>query len=413
MDNHPIPQDVTGFQFRLIGDMTVKQFAYLAAAAILGWISFTLPLPIIVKFPLAFIVVGSGIALAFLPIEGRPLDVMVSHFLQALFSPNQYIYQKVGIDLNPYVTPVKAKTATSPTTTVSPAKSQKELQAFLQKLPKKAKNKYDEREMVFFQNITQSAQPQPTASPNQMTSLLHGLPHIMSMHQGQSLPPIQPPEPVQEIQQPAQEAPKDKLEKEAEAIKHEIEESKQQEAKVVNTPIQPEVHQHTIELERQLQEMMQQKQQLEKQLFALSQKLQTSQQHPYTPSMAQATPVTQNVRKIPKSMGAQVGLLSLPDSPNLITGIIKDPRGNVLPNILIEVKDKDGNPVRAFKTNNLGQFASATPLLNGVYTIEFEDTAGKNKFDLVQIEATGDPLTPLEVTSTDEREQLRKELFGK
>lgn len=411
MDNHPIPQDVTGFQFRLIGDMTVKQFAYLAAAAILGWIAFTLPLPVILKFPLAFVVVGSGIALAFLPIEGRPLDVMVSHFLQALFSPNQYIYQKVGIDLNPYVAPVKAKTANSPTVAVSPAKSQQELQAYLQKLPKKAKNKYDEREMVFFQNLTQSVQPQQASSPSQMTSLLHGLPHIMSMHQQ----PVssQQPEPKEEAQQPVQEAPKDKLEKEAEAIKHEIEESKQKEAKVVNTPIQPEVHQHTVELERQLQEMMQQKQQLEKQLFALSQKLQTSQQHAFSPSMAQATPVTQNVRKIPKSMGAQIGLLALPDSPNLITGIIKDPRGNVLPNILIEVKDKDGNPVRAFKTNNLGQFASATPLLNGVYTIEFEDTAGKNKFDLVEIEATGEPLTPLEVTSTDEREQLRKELFGK
>ena len=44
MDNHPIPQDVTGFQFRLIGDMTIKQFAYLAGGMILAWIFLASPL---------------------------------------------------------------------------------------------------------------------------------------------------------------------------------------------------------------------------------------------------------------------------------------------------------------------------------------------------------------------------------
>src|SRR3989338_4380812 len=31
MDAHPVPQDVNSFQFRLIGDMTIKQFTYLAS----------------------------------------------------------------------------------------------------------------------------------------------------------------------------------------------------------------------------------------------------------------------------------------------------------------------------------------------------------------------------------------------
>lgn len=111
-------------------------------------------------------------------------------------------------------------------------------------------------------------------------------------------------------------------------------------------------------------------------------------------------------------MATAVGTPFVPDVPNLITGIIKDSRGNVLPNILIEVKDKDGNPVRAFKTNPLGQFASATPLLSGTYTISFEDPQGKHSFDAVEITANGEVLLPFEIISIDARERLRQELFG-
>ena len=84
---------------------------------------------------------------------------------------------------------------------------------------------------------------------------------------------------------------------------------------------------------------------------------------------------------------------------------------HILPNILVEVKDKHGHPVRAFKTNQLGQFASETPLMNAAYTIEFEDTAGKNKFEAVEIEAKGEILLPIEIVSHDLRAELRKQLF--
>jgi len=91
---------------------------------------------------------------------------------------------------------------------------------------------------------------------------------------------------------------------------------------------------------------------------------------------------------------------------------VKDSRGNVLPNILIEVKDNNNNPVRAFKTNALGQFASATPLLNGTYTVTFEDSAKVHTFDIVEIVAKGEIMQPIEIISLDKREELRKELFG-
>jgi hypothetical protein len=76
------------------------------------------------------------------------------------------------------------------------------------------------------------------------------------------------------------------------------------------------------------------------------------------------------------------------------------------------VKDKEGNPVRAFKTNPLGQFVSATPLTSGVYSIELEDPKKQHAFDIIQINAGGQIMLPIEVISHDAREELRKALFN-
>jgi hypothetical protein len=113
-----------------------------------------------------------------------------------------------------------------------------------------------------------------------------------------------------------------------------------------------------------------------------------------------------------KGFGKVSNTPSMPDSPSLITGITKDARGNALSNILVEVKDKDNNPVRAFKTNEFGRFASATPLANGNYTIEFEDPKAQNRFEKISINVTGQIIMPIEASSIDAREELRKSLFS-
>lgn len=70
MENHPIPQDVTGFKFKLIGSVTVKQFLYILAGGILAIVCYILPVSPFIKLPLAFICGGMGVMLAFVPIEG-------------------------------------------------------------------------------------------------------------------------------------------------------------------------------------------------------------------------------------------------------------------------------------------------------------------------------------------------------
>ncbi|MBI2420961.1 MAG: PrgI family protein, partial [Candidatus Levybacteria bacterium] len=109
MENHPIPQDITGFQFKLVGNMTVKQFVYLASGAILGWIFFISPLPVIIRLPLAVLFIAGGAIVAFVPVEGRPMDVMIGNFIKALLSPTKYVYSKEPPPLPPHSLPIEPK----------------------------------------------------------------------------------------------------------------------------------------------------------------------------------------------------------------------------------------------------------------------------------------------------------------
>ncbi|MEK6847175.1 MAG: PrgI family protein, partial [Nanoarchaeota archaeon] len=99
MENHPIPQDVTGFKFRLIGSVTVKQFLYLLGFGILTTVAFILPINILLKIPMMVVFALIGISLAFVPIEGRPMDIMLINFAKAIPSENRYIYRKRGVNL--------------------------------------------------------------------------------------------------------------------------------------------------------------------------------------------------------------------------------------------------------------------------------------------------------------------------
>ncbi len=354
MENHPIPQDVTSFQFKLIGNMTIKQFAYVASSVVLAWLLYTLAISVFIKFPLILLVTFVGFCLAFLPVEGRPVDVMLIHFIQALFASNQYIFHMHVGELLQTTAPQKPIAIPK---TAMPTKKE-DLQLFLSTLEKPAKDTTEKKELAFLNNITTMQNLSPVAQP--------------------AAPPIQqaaaptPPLPPQPSLPPQE---------------------KTQEYKT---------------LMGELEQARLQKEQLEKELVALKQNLANQQQA----TMPVAPPPPPVVKKLAvKPFGKIVGLPN-PESPNIIMGLIRDSRGNVLPNILVEVKDKDGNPVRAFKTNGFGQFISATPLLNGVYTLEFDDPQDQHKFDAVELTVTGSIISTIEVTSVDQREELRKALFN-
>lgn len=405
MDNHPIPQDITGFEFKLIGNMTVKQFAYVAAGVFLGWVFYIMPLLFIVKILLALVSVGIGVALAFIPIEGRPLDVMVKNFFRAVFSPTQYIYRKVGGALSiqsPQVAVAKSDNSKNA--------AQKQLKDFLNALPI-PKNKLDKKETIFFESLNEYGANKPL---QQMPGFVPSHAFTSKAQPSQqptppsSIPKNQPPLPI--------DGSEEALQKSAALLQKELREAQIKEAQAPQRSSEDYLtaHQKVLELQKNLSDLLSQKQDLETRLIDLQRKIASEGKSVFSPSMAQPDELkeTRFVRSIPQSMQKSAGLPIASEFPNVITGIIKDPRGNPLSNILVEVKDAQGNAVRAFKTNALGQFASATPLINGEYTIAFEDPKNQNKFDTVAFKANGEVILPIEIISVDTREELRRSLFS-
>jgi len=430
MENHPIPQDITGFQFKLIGNMTIKQFIYLAVGAFFAWVFFfLLGLPSIIKFPLSVISFALGAMIAFVPIDGRPMDVMIANFIKALISPTQFLYQKEGFRLS------EAKTGPAHIAPVVSAP-----------IIKHAANPIVTRQSIQTAPVS-STQSNPIVTPAPVSITQVNPTVAQSAIQTAAQPiqqmptiPIQLPTPqahpvIQELddhdeankaKEEIQKANMEKLSLEGHVVelKKELEVKNAEQHAPQETaapqPVQPQPTMQTqqqqsqqqINLEKELEEARRQREALERELLTLKAQAQTAAQPTFNPVIAKPVLPTQRVRQVPQGMEKSAGLPAMPEAPNLITGIIKDPRGNPLPNMLVEVKDQDSNPVRAFKTNALGRFASATSLSNGKYLITFEDPKEQHKFDAVQMEMQGAPVMPLEIISVDPREELRRELFN-
>jgi len=94
MEQHPIPQQISSYEFKLVGDMTLKQFLKAAIGIVLAIMINSTKLIVFVKWPLMLLFAGSGLALAFVPFEDRPLETWVISFLKAIYSPTIYIYRR-------------------------------------------------------------------------------------------------------------------------------------------------------------------------------------------------------------------------------------------------------------------------------------------------------------------------------
>lgn len=102
MESHPIPQQISSYQFRLVGDMTLKQFFQIAGGSVVAIIIYSLPLMGIIKWPFVILSALLGIALAFLPLEERPLERWIIAFFKSVYSPTIFSWKKTEKEFNYY-----------------------------------------------------------------------------------------------------------------------------------------------------------------------------------------------------------------------------------------------------------------------------------------------------------------------
>ncbi len=98
MGQHPIPQQISSYEFKLVGEMTLKQFLKAAAGIILAILINSTKIVVLIKWPLMLVAGGTGLLLAFVPFEDRPLETWVKAFLKSIYSPTIYTYRKKNED---------------------------------------------------------------------------------------------------------------------------------------------------------------------------------------------------------------------------------------------------------------------------------------------------------------------------
>lgn len=308
MDQHPVPQNISSYEFRLVGDMTLKQFFQLAGGGILALIFYRIPFPFFIKWPLIFISVLGGILLAFVPLNGRPFSQWILAFFKAVYSPTEFFWSPLP--------------ATSPSGPVIPQSVQPIAPPSpLDKLESQLVDKFSNLFDTVSQRFSPSS-PLPFKNPSSADTA------------PQQPDPAPPPPPTQVFEAAA--------------------------SPILQTPPPP-----------------------------------PRPVNPF-PAAASLTPTIGHSPLTGTPPPALASSLFVPSQPNILCGVVTDSLGQVMEGAILEIAEKaSGLPVRALKSNKLGQFQIATPLPSGEYVITTEKDG--YLFDPLLIVTQGEIIQPFEV----------------
>ncbi len=155
MKQHPIPQDITGYKFHLIGSMTLKQFAELAAGGIIAFIVYKSNLIAVVKWPMFILLIVLAVMIAFVPIEERPLDFWIITYFKNLWKPTKFFWKKTPKipDFFNYKPGQHQHVDVRPDVNYSPARKER-IQEYLKSIPD-SDEELDEWDISYNQRATE------------------------------------------------------------------------------------------------------------------------------------------------------------------------------------------------------------------------------------------------------------------
>lgn len=373
MEQHAVPQNISSYQFHLVGDMTLKQFLEIAGGVVVGVIFYATGLPSIIKWPLILISVGFGAALAFVPFEERPLEQWMFAFIRSIYSPTLFHWEKR--DPEKYFQDEAVATqgpAQAPTSVFSKipflAKLEDTETTYLSKisglfspsLPQQQKT----QEPTLLAETPQTA-PQPTAPPlSQTTNIAASMTpragEILTMHgvTEEIIKPISTGTAKRDVQVPQTTmislGQTDGSGKSARPHIF-VQEVQQGGADLTPTNVPQTLVPHETAAAVKVE--------------APQIKFSTSVAPPYVPTI-----------------------------PNTISGQVMDSSGNVVEGVILEIKDDKGRAVRALRTNKTGSFLIVTPLTNGRYEI-FADKEGLT-FNSTNFDADGQIIQPIAIKAS-------------
>jgi hypothetical protein len=341
MEQHPVPQDIKSFEFKLVGDMTLKQFGYLAAGAIVAFLIYSSNWYPIVKFPMVIITFAIGVSLAFVPIQERPLETWITNFFLAIYRPTLFHWQKsTGQPLQGILAHLSDQIEIVP---LPPAPTDESNQQATEAIPQAEQKQQLE---TYLETV---------ASPTTIDDLLR-LREKVNPTPAPTPPPPEFPPPLPPVSPSLMTRP---------VTIHDLETRR-----IIDAPGPKSAINRTMEIDPQ---------------------------NLTFPPLRESPYLKDHVKVIKKS-----DLVSKPQTlqittANLIAGTIRDNTGVIIPGTIVIIKNAEGISVRALRTNKVGQFVASTPLESGVYFLEMEKEG--YQFDTLQIKLDGTIIPPLEITA--------------
>lgn len=164
---HPIPQQVSSYQFKLVGDMTLNQFFQVAGGALVSLLIYASDMNAVLKWPLIVISFLLGLAFAFFPLQDRPLLTWLLLFFKAIYAPTIYVWEKGAAKKN-YFAPegnlVQQQSGTQTQQTTQNTIQPVDLSALNPAQTSIQASSFDKEEEEFLEKIEETIQTPTTAS---------------------------------------------------------------------------------------------------------------------------------------------------------------------------------------------------------------------------------------------------------
>lgn len=409
MKEHPIPQDITGYRFHIVGSMTLKQFGEVLIGVIIAFLIYQTNLIAIIKWPLVIFFFGGGLLSAFVPIEERPLSHWISTFFSILYKPTQFFWKRTQNIPEPFLykgnkenlitvkevdlTPARRqriKEFITSTKTIAPSEEdltfqeQKQISSVLelfqigpqasQRTGGSIVQKPDLTVRVRSLRVNYTEEDKASSSgqfEEQQVQVWNELPSVPLEQPTETTPQLELPTPVT-------------ITVDDENSKKTMYLATEQVAQDIVIPqeevisVKPAAAQNT-----ESTGLTQQSPQVGEQVFM------------------QNTAPAETQKNIANSAAATFNKsLPFPDKPtipNKLVGMVLTANQDIIPNAIVEISTEDGHVVRAVKTNALGQFSITTPLRSGKYLVNVQKEGFA--FEPVRIELKDQLVDPLEIRS--------------
>jgi len=201
---HPVPQNVMDVEFKVIGDLTVRQLMYLFAGMVTVYSFYKTGLPTFWKYIFISISGALSIAVAFIPIQERGLDKWLVSFIKAMISPTQMVWRKT-YSPPAYFLADYAEIIKNEIITLTPAKSRNKLDEYLGQVPesmtkldKFESKRLDDIQFAFSKPYEGSIPVKITPNPSLIIGMPSGLMYQEPITETITIPDLDEPEDVEE-----------------------------------------------------------------------------------------------------------------------------------------------------------------------------------------------------------------------